>query len=89
MLERSLKDGSEYVGGGYAEDAVQAYVDALRLDPNNGAARSGVKRAVAMLKSRLQPAQYSSYLLARQQEENNPAWLKAFFTDELSSLPPR
>ncbi len=87
VLERSLQDGSEYVDGGYAEDAIYAYVDALRLDASNGAARSGVKRAVAMLKDRLQPAQYRGYLLARQQEENNPAWLKAFFADELSSLP--
>lgn len=87
VLERSLKDGSEYVAGGYAEDAIYAYVDALRLDANNGAARSGVTGALAMLKSRLQPAQYRGYLLAQQQQENNPAWLKAHFADELSSLP--
>ncbi|OJY97624.1 MAG: hypothetical protein BGP25_01115 [Lysobacterales bacterium 63-13] len=87
VLDRSLKDGAEYAAGGYAEDAVYAYVDALRLDGSNGAARSGVKRAVGILKSRLQPAQYRSYLLAQQQEESSPAWLKAFFADELSRLP--
>ena len=74
-LERSLKDGSEYAAGGYAEDAVYAYVDALRLDASNGAARTGVKRAIGALKSRMQA------------EEKNPTWLKTLFSDELSKLP--
>ena len=87
VLETSLKDGSEYVAGGYAEDAIYAYVDALRLDANNGAARSGVERAMSMLKSRLPPAQYRGYLLAQQQQESIPVWLKSFIADELSSLP--
>ncbi len=86
VLQTSLKDGSEYVAGGYAEDAVYAYVDALRLDANNGAARSGIERAMSILKSRLQPAQYRGYLLAQQQQESNPVWLKTFIADELSSL---
>ena len=86
-LESSLKDGSEYAAGGYAEDAVYAYVDALRLDASNGAARAGVKRAVGVLKSRMSVAEYRSYLQAQQQGESNPAWLKLFYADELSKLP--
>lgn len=86
VLEHSLNEGSECIAGGYAEDAIYAYADALRLDASNGAGGSGVKRSMVILKRRLQPAQYREYLHSHQQEEANRVWLKTLFTDELSSL---
>ncbi|HET9033633.1 MAG TPA: protein kinase [Dokdonella sp.] len=86
-LQTNLKDGAEYLAGGYAEDAVYAYADVLKLDSHNGAARSGLKTAVAELKERMQPNEYRSYLIAQQQEKTNPAWLKEWASKELAQLP--
>ena len=88
-LNSNLKDGSEYLAGGYAEDAVFAYADALKLDPHNSAARSGVNSAFAAMKAKLSPAQYRDYLQSQQREENNPAWLKSLVEGELKGLPQR
>lgn len=86
-LQTNLKDGGEYLAGGYAEDAVYAYADALKLDSYNGSARSGLKTAFGELKKRMQPNEYRDYLLAQQQEKANPAWLKAWAGKELAQLP--
>ncbi len=86
-LDSNLKDGSEYLAGGYAEDAVFAYADALKLDSHNTAARSGVNSAFAVMKAKLPPAQFRDYLLSQQRDENNPAWLKLLAEDELKGLP--
>ncbi len=88
-LNSGLKDGSEYLAGGYAEDAVFAYADVLKLDSHNSAARSGVRSAFAKMKAKLPPAQYRDYVQSQQQEENNPLWLKSLANDELKGLPPR
>ena len=86
-LNSGLKDGSEYLAGGYAEDAVFAYADVLKLDSHNSAARSGVRSAFAAMKAKLSPAQYRDYLQSQQREENNPVWLKLLAEDELKALP--
>ncbi|MEO7936511.1 MAG: protein kinase [Dokdonella sp.] len=86
-LNSGLKDGSEYLAGGYAEDAVFAYADVLKLDSHNSAARSGVRSAFASMKAKLSPAQYRDYLQSQQREENNPVWLKLLAEDELKALP--
>ncbi len=86
-LQTNLKDGAEYLAGGYAEDAVYAYADVLKLDSHNGAARSGLKAAVGELKKRMKPKEYRDYLLTQQQEKANPAWLKEWVGQELEQLP--
>ncbi|MBL0164085.1 MAG: protein kinase [Xanthomonadales bacterium] len=88
-LQSSLKDGSEYVSGGYAEDAIYAYVDVLKLDSHNGTARSGINSALAMLKASMPVDEFRSYLLSQQQEAASSAWLRERFGRELADLPPR
>lgn len=88
-MTSGLKDGSEYLAGGYAEDAVFAYADVLKLDSHNSAARSGVRSAFAAMKAKLSPEQYRDYLQSQQQEEKNPMWLKSLADEELKGLPPR
>ena len=88
-LESGLKDGSEYVSAGYAEDAIYAYVDVLKLDAHNGAARSGLNRALAVLKSRMSADQFRSYLISQQREAADSAWLRERFAREIGDLPPR
>lgn len=79
-LERSLRDGSDYLAGGYAEDAVYAFAEALTLDEYNGTAREGARTAFASLRERMTAGQYDAYLEAQAREERNPAWLKALAT---------
>ena len=86
-LESGLKDGAEYVNGGYAEDAIYAYVDVLKLDSHNGAARSGLKNALSVLKSRMPADQFRGYLLSQQQAAENTTWLRELFARELADLP--
>jgi serine/threonine protein kinase len=86
-LQRSLKDGSEYLAGGYAEDAVYAFAEALSLDSHNAAARGGAKSAITTLRSKMPPEQYRRYLESQLQEERNPPWLKDWIGSELAKLP--
>jgi serine/threonine protein kinase len=86
-VQRNLQDGSEYLAGGYPEDAVYAYADVLNLDSHNGSARSGVKAAVAALKKRMSPEEFREYLKSQQQEEKNPAWLRDLMAHDLDRLP--
>lgn len=88
-LERSLKDGSEYLAGGYAEDAVYAFAEALALDSHNSAARNGARSAITTLRSTLPPEQYRRYLESQLQDERNPPWLKGWVEAELAKLPAR
>jgi hypothetical protein len=86
-LERSLTDGSEYLAGGYAEDAVYAFAEALTLDSHNAKARDGAKSAFATLRSRMQAEDFRNYLQSQQVEERNPAWLKDLAAAELAAMP--
>jgi serine/threonine protein kinase len=86
-VQRNLKDGAEYLAGGYPEDAVFAYADVLNLDSHNGSARSGVKAAVEALRTRLPADQFREYLKSQQQEEKNPVWLRSWIARELDGLP--
>lgn len=86
-LQRSLDDGSEYLAGGYAEDAVYAYAEALTLNPYSADARRGASSALGKLRSELTPEQYRKYLVSQQQEQRNPAWLKDRVEAELGSNP--
>lgn len=88
-LEKSLKDGSEYLAGGYAEDAVYAFAEALAIDSHNSAARDGARSAITTLRSRLPPEQYRRYLESQLQDERNPAWLKTWVGAELARIPSR
>jgi len=86
-LQRSLGDGSEYLAGGYAEDAVYAYAEALTLNPYNADARRGARNALGKMRSDVPPEQFRKYLVSQQQEERNPAWLKDLIAAELASIP--
>lgn len=85
-LERSLKDGSEYLAGGYAEDAVYAFAEALSLDSHNAAGRSGAKSALSTMRQKMPPADYRKYLESQLREERNPQWLKDQVASELARL---
>jgi serine/threonine protein kinase len=85
-LERSLGDGSEYLAGGYAEDAVYAYAEALSLDSHNAAARSGAKSALSTMRQKMPSADYRKYLESQLGEERNPQWLKNQVGSELARL---
>ena len=76
-LERSLRDGDEYLAGGYAEDAVYAFAEALTLDEHSSSARRGARKAFASLREAMTAGQYDAWLEAQAREERNPAWLKA------------
>ena len=86
-LERSLSDGSEYLAGGYAEDAVYAFAEALNLDSHNAAARDGAKSAFSTLRGRMPAEDFRNYLQSQQVEERNPAWLKDLAAAELANTP--
>lgn len=85
-LQRSLADGGEYLAGGYAEDAVYAFAEALAINPYSADARSGARDALARLRSDMPSEQYRKYLVSQQQEERNPAWLKDLVAAELASI---
>ena len=86
-LQRSLRDGSEYLKGGYAEDAVFAFSEALALDRHNSAAQRGAREAFAAMRASMPPAQYRDYLTLQAADAKNAAWLKEFAAAELARLP--
>ena len=87
-LQRSLRDGSEYLTGGYAEDAVFAFSEALALDPHNTAARRGARDAFDAMRASMPSAQYREYLALQAGDAKNAIWLKDLATAELARLPP-
>ncbi|MGB0133547.1 serine/threonine-protein kinase [Dokdonella sp.] len=86
-LQQSLTDGSEYLDGGYAEDAVYAYAEALALNPYSSAARGGAREALGKLREQFTPDQYRKYLESQLREERNPAWLKDLAEAKLKAIP--
>jgi len=86
VLDRSLSDGAEYLAGGYPEDALYAYAEALTLDAHNPEARQAARRAMAALHLKMPPAQYRNYLSLQQQDAKTPAWLRAQVEAELARL---
>ena len=85
-LERSLGDGGEYLAGGYAEDAVYAFAEALTLDAHNSRARAGVTRAFESLRKAMPREQFLGYLDMQANEERNPAWLQQLAIAERTRL---
>lgn len=85
-LDRSLQDGSEYLNGGYAEDALYAYAEALTLNSYSAPARSGARSALDILRGKLPPEQYREYLRLQQQDAKSPAWLRELVESELAKL---
>lgn len=86
-LERHLRDGSEYLAGGYAEDAIYAFSEALALDTYSATARSGVEDALRSLREKMSPAQYRGYLTMQQQDADTPAWLRREVDAQLARMP--
>lgn len=85
-LERSLRDGGEYLTGGYAEDAVYAFAEVLTLDKHNPAARAGSTRAFATLRESMPREQYLAWLEAQANEARNPIWLQKLAVAERERL---
>ena len=86
-LQRSLQDGTEYLGAGYAEDAVFAFAEALALDASNTSARRGARSAFEAMRTSMPPAQFRDYLSLQARDEKNAPWLKELAADELARLP--
>ncbi|MEO8010709.1 MAG: protein kinase [Dokdonella sp.] len=86
-LERHLRDGSEYLAGGYAEDAIYAFTEALALDTYSATARDGLHGALRSLRESMSPVRYRGYLTMQQQVANTPAWLRREVDAELARLP--
>lgn len=84
-LDRGLRDGEEYLAGGYAEDALIGFSEALGLDAHNARARRGITDAFGKLRSTMEPARYRDFLQAQAGEVSNPAWLRELATRELAA----
>ena len=83
--ERSLGDGGEYLAGGYAEDAVYAFAEALtpmRTTPRT----RGVTRAFESLRKAMPRERFLGYLDMQANEERNPAWLQQLAIAERTRL---
>lgn len=86
QLQQSLGQGAEYLAGGYAEDAIFAYAEALGIDTHNGDARKGIRAAFSVMRAKLKPADYRAFLEAQVSDERNPAWVKDLAAKDLSGL---
>jgi serine/threonine protein kinase len=85
-LERSLQDGSEYLAGGYAEDALYAFAEVLTLDMHNAKARGGARAALKELQGKMPADQYRGYLQLQLQDAKSPAWLRELVESEIAKL---
>jgi len=89
LLQRNLRDGTEYLAGGYAEDAVFAFAEALAIDSHNGTARRGVRTAYERMRDTLSAEEYRGFIALQAEDAKNPAWVQALAARELKALDAR
>lgn len=89
LLQRNLRDGTEYLAGGYAEDAVFAFAEALAIDSHSGTARRGVRMAYERMRDTLSAEEYRGFIALQAEETKNPAWVQALAVRELKRLDAR
>ncbi len=79
-LEHGLKDGAEYLAGGYGVDSIPAFAEVLALDPYNRQARSGVSTAFDQASKAMPAADYRDFLTSQAAEPKNPDWIRELAT---------